>query len=605
MNLGVVPTLALVVPKINYWAILPDLILIGGALAVLALSSLTGRRFPAIWYSVSTAFLALATLGSALYLWFDITGKHHHAFVAIDAGIAVDGFSQLITMLVAATLFLVALSAPGYLRREGAGGPEFYVLSMLSASGAVLMGSANDLIVMFLGLEVLSIALYVMAGSNLKAIASGEAALKYFILGAFSSAIFLYGIALTYGSTGSTNLASIANYLAKNLLEHNGVLLAGAALMLLGFGFKVALVPFHAWSPDVYQGSPTPSVAFMSSVAKAAGFAGLIRVFYSALPTLRLDWQPVLWVLSVATLLVGSVLAVVQTDVKRMLAYSSISHAGFILIGLVAANPSGIAGSLYYLFTYSFLAVGSFTVVALVAGKGDSNHSLASYRGLSKRHPYLAAAMALMLIAQAGIPFTTGFLGKFYVLAAATDAHSYALALIAILSSVIAAFFYLRLGVLMYAPDGGELAVAPAVASGSASGSAQAGSASSAAATALAGTELLDAEDELLPVTRKGSWFAVPDDRGGDPILDDPAMAGSGVALVVSGDEAISGEVVNGPGAVGELRAPEIIDVPSSEKAGRDIGAAISIAICCTVTVFFGVFPSMLIDFAKQAKLLF
>src|SRR5579872_5332727 len=244
--------------------------------------------------------------------------------------------------------------------REEIEGPEFHVLMLVSASGAVIMGSANDLIVIFLGLEILSIALYVLAAFNARRPESGEAGLKYFILGGFSSAVFVYGIALTYGATGTTNLPQIADYLARNVLLHDGLLLAGMALLLVGFGFKVAAVPFHLWTPDVYQGAPSPVTGFMGAIAKAGGFAALLRVFVSSFGVLRTDWQPVVWVMAAVTLLLGAVVALAQRDIKRMLAYSSINHAGFILLGLQAATARGVEGALYYLFVYTFMVIGSF-----------------------------------------------------------------------------------------------------------------------------------------------------------------------------------------------------------------------------------------------------
>jgi NADH-quinone oxidoreductase subunit N len=277
--------------------------------------------------------------------------------------------------------------------------------------------------------------------------------MKYFVLGAFSSALFLYGVALVYGSTGSTQLPEIGAFLANNVVTGNGVLLAGLMLMLVGLGFKVAAVPFHTWTPDVYQGSPSPVTGFMAAAAKAAGFAGLLRVFFSTFTLLRLDWQPLVWVLAVLTLLVGSVLALVQTDIKRMLAYSSISHAGYVLIGLQAATKDGIAGSLFYLFTYTFMVLGSFAIITLIGRKGDADHDLNAYRGLSTRRPALALAFTVFLLAQTGVPFTTGLWAKFYVISAAVEAHSYALALIGMLAAVVSAFFYLRVVVLMYTRD--------------------------------------------------------------------------------------------------------------------------------------------------------
>jgi NADH-quinone oxidoreductase subunit N len=374
----------------------------------------------------------------------------------------VDGYAVFFTVVICCAVVLGALIAHGYLRQERLEAPTFFVLMLLSASGGVLMAQANDLIVVFLGLEILSIALYVLAGYHQRREQSREAAIKYFVLGSFSSAFFLYGVALTYGATGSTNLGSISRFLSTQTITE-GVLLGGFALLLVGLGFKVAAVPFHMWTPDVYQGSPTPVTGFMAAAAKAAGFAALLRIFFSAFGSQRLDWQPIVWALAVLSLVVGSVLAVVQSDVKRMLAYSSISHAGYVLIGLQAASGRGIAGSLFYLLAYTFLILGSFAVVGLVARRGDDLTGLDAYRGLARDRPALAFAFTVFLLAQAGVPFTSGFLAKFYVISAAVESHSYAIAVIAMLAAVVAAFFYLRLIVVMYMSDDQQMAgVGPA-----------------------------------------------------------------------------------------------------------------------------------------------
>ena len=462
MMLAQVPTQRppLVLPHVEYSAMLPFLIMIGGALALLTVVSLLHRRPPQGVYTLFTVAVTGASMVAAWNRWLFV--RHHGAYQAVARAIVVDGFSQFFLITLGAAVILGALVADGYLQREGLEGPEFYVLMMLSASGGMVMAMANDLIVLFLGLEILSIALYVLAGYHRSHEASREAAMKYFVLGAFSSALFLYGIALVYGATGSTNLPDIATYLATNVATGNGVFLAGVMLLLVGLGFKVAAVPFHSWTPDVYQGSPTPATSFMAGAAKAAGFAGLLRVFFSTFRVASLDWRPVVWVLAVLTLLVGSVLAIAQSDIKRMLAYSSISHAGYVLIGLEAASRRGIAGSLFYLLAYTFMVAGSFAVVTLVGRQGDDTHALEAYRGLRYRRPWLAVAFTVFLMAQAGIPFTTGFFAKFYVIRAAVESHSYALALIGMLAAVIAAFFYLRVITLMFTPPAeGDEAMAP------------------------------------------------------------------------------------------------------------------------------------------------
>jgi formate hydrogenlyase subunit 3/multisubunit Na+/H+ antiporter MnhD subunit len=318
----------------------------------------------------------------------------------------------------------------------------------------MMMGAANDLIVIFLGLEIMSISLYVLAAFNHKRAESGEAALKYFVLGGFSSAVFVYGIALTYGATGSSNLPQIADYLSKNVVASNGVLLGGLALLLVGFGFKIAAVPFHMWSPDVYQGSPSPITGFMAAVAKVGAFAALLRVFVSSFGTVRTDWQPIIWGLAILSLLVGAIVALMQKDVKRMMAYSSINHAGFILLGVEAATARGVSAALYYLFTYMFLVIGTFAVITVMGRDGDTGHQLSDYRGLASRQPVLALAFAVLLLGQAGIPFTTGFLAKLGVVEASVDTHAYTLAAVAMVSAAIAAFFYLRVAVTMFSPVG-------------------------------------------------------------------------------------------------------------------------------------------------------
>jgi NADH-quinone oxidoreductase subunit N len=435
-------------PHVNYVAILPELILIGGALLLLVSGQLVFSKVPTAFYSIGSGVVASAALVASLVLWHDVQARG--PFTTIADSVAVDGFAVVFLVLVSCILILASAIAHDFLVREQMAGPEYHVLALLAGSGAMLMASANDLILIFVALEVMSIPLYILAGFELRRRESGEAAMKYFILGAFSSAIFVYGIALVYGATGSTNLAQIAAYLSTNIVTSNGVLLAGLGLLLVGFGFKVAAVPFHMWTPDVYQGAPTPATGFMTALAKAGGFAALLRVFFSTFGMLRTDWQPILWVMAIATLLLGAIGGLVQRDVKRMLAYSSINHAGFILVGLVAATTQGISGSVYYVFVYAFLVLGSFAVITVVGGRGDRDHDLDAYRGLGRRQPLLALAFTLLLIGQMGIPLTTGFLAKLYVVTAAVRVHSYALAIIAMLSAAIAAAFYLRLVFFMY-----------------------------------------------------------------------------------------------------------------------------------------------------------
>lgn len=451
-------------PNIEWSQMAPELILIVSALALLVAGTFRRDASMAVGACVFTVAAGVAALVASWGLWTEVAGEGGRARPAMAGAIAVDGFGVFFTVTICSAVILGALLARGYLAQERLEAPTFYVLMLLSASGGILMAKANDLILIFLGLEILSIALYVLAGYHQRREQSREAAIKYFVLGSFSSAFFLYGVALTYGATGSTNLTEITRFLTSQIVTQ-GVLFGGFALLLVGLGFKVAAVPFHMWTPDVYQGAPTPVTGFMAAAAKAAGFAALLRIFYSAFGTEQLEWRPVVWSLAVLSLVVGSVLAVVQSDVKRMLAYSSISHAGYVLIGLQAANARGVAGSLFYLLAYTFLILGSFAVVGLVARRGDSRTGLDAYRGLARSRPGLAFAFTLFLLAQAGVPFTSGFLAKFYVIAAAVESESYAIGVIAMLAAVVAAFFYLRLIVVMYMGDDQEVAgIGPAAA---------------------------------------------------------------------------------------------------------------------------------------------
>ena len=456
MNLGAflaqLDTTAIPSPSVDWPALVPLMIMSAGGLLLLTINSVVDN-LPR-WFATSwTIAVGIAAGICVIPVWVRVNDVERGPTSTLSNMLGVDGFYLFFVAIISAAVVLTALLAHDYLRREELEGVEFHVLMMLSASGGMVMAGANDLLVLFLGLEALSIAAYVLAAMHLRRFQSQEAGMKYFVLGAFSSAFLLYGIAMVYGATGSTNLVDIRSFLASTFLVHDGMLLIGMALMLVGLGFKIAAVPFHSWSPDVYQGAPTPSVAFMAAAVKAASFAALLRVFVVGFELYSEDWQPAVYALAVVTLLVGSTLAVVQTDVKRMLAYSSISHAGFILVGVQAASAKGTASCLFYLAAYTFMVIGSFGVVTLVGRAGDARHSLSDYRGLGSRRPVLALAFTLLLLAQAGVPFTTGFFAKFYVIQAATEERSYWLAIVAMVSAVIAAFLYLRIVLAMYAGD--------------------------------------------------------------------------------------------------------------------------------------------------------
>ena len=450
------------IPSIHYLAILPTLILFGGALALLVATALVrGTLRPAYATAISVAS-ALGAFVAAFFQWSFVA--RHGATTTIAHAVVLDGFAVVAGAVVSLSLGLAALVAHDWVAREGVRGAEYHILALASAAGALVMTQANDLIVVFLGLEILSIGLYVLAAFDRSRATSAEAGLKYFLLGSFASAVFIYGAALVYGASGTTNLTTLAYFLGSNVLLHPGLLYAGVGLLAVGFAFKVAAVPFHLWSPDVYEGAPTPVTGFMASVVKVGAFAAFVRVMVSALGTQLTTWRPILWVLVVLSTLVGASLATVQRNVKRMLAYSSINHAGFILLGVWAASTRGSAATLFYVMTYAPVVVATFAVVTLVGGAGDVHHSIEHYRGLARRQPWLGGALTVLLLSQLGAPLTTGFYAKFSVLAAAVDVGGASLALVALLGAAIAAFFYLRWVLALYADDAGDAGEATRVA---------------------------------------------------------------------------------------------------------------------------------------------
>jgi NADH-quinone oxidoreductase subunit N len=460
-------------PQVDWRALLPVVVLLVGGLLLLTIASLTRKRPGTRWYAPYTVAVALIAGLSVVPLWARVQGwdtlvwwhipasAQRGPFSTVAGAVGIDGFSLFVAVVICATVVLGALFADGYWRREDLNGPEFYALLLIAASGGVIMAMADDFIVLFLGLETLSIAAYVLSAMHLRRAQSQEAGLKYFVLGAFSSAFLLYGIALLYGGTGSTSLIAIRNFFGAGVTAdgvainghvpmHSGLILMGLALVIVGLGFKVAAVPFHSWSPDVYDGAPTPAVVFMAGAVKAAAFAALVRVFIVTFPNYVTSWRPMVIALAVLSMAVGSVLAIVQTNVKRMLAYSSINHAGFILMAISANSAQGTQAMLFYVAAYAFMVAGSFGVVSLVSGRGDNRTSLSDYRGLSRSNPLLAGTLVVFLLAQAGIPFTSGFFAKFYAIEAVDKAHLYWLAVVAMVSAVIAAALYLRVLVAMY-----------------------------------------------------------------------------------------------------------------------------------------------------------
>jgi NADH-quinone oxidoreductase subunit N len=364
--------------------------------------------------------------------------------------VVADNFGLFVTgVLIVIGLLSLAISEPT-LDRERLPRGEYYALMLFAIAGMMLMATASDLLVIFLALEVLSLAVYVLTGIRRDSPDATEAAFKYFLLGAFSSAFFLYGIAFAYGVTGTTRLDGIGKFMASNAVSPQPLQLVAAGLLLVGFAFKVSAVPFHMWTPDAYEGAPPAVTAFMSTGVKAAAFAAFARVFLSAFEPLRADWSTVLWWLAAATMLLGTLAGVAQTSVKRMLAYSSIAHAGYLLVALLSSNDLGKGALLFYLLAYGITNVGAFGVIALLEGTDRANDRLEDYAGLWNRHPWLAALMTIFLLSLGGFPPLGGFVAKWYVFSAAIAAGEVWLAIIGVLTSVVSVFFYLRIVVMMY-----------------------------------------------------------------------------------------------------------------------------------------------------------
>jgi NADH-quinone oxidoreductase subunit N len=379
---------------------------------------------------------------AALLLW----DRHAASYGVVTA----DNFGLFVTIvLVVIGLVSVALS-PATIDREGLPGGEYYALMLFSLAGMMLMATASDLLLIFLALEVLSLAVYVLTGLRRDSPTAVEAALKYFLLGAFSSAFFLYGIALTYGLTGTTRLELIGRILATQALRPTPLAFAAMAFLLVGLAFKVSAVPFHMWTPDAYEGAPPAVAGFMSTGVKAAAFAAFVRVFLSAFAPLRADWTLVVSVIAAVTMIGGAVVGVAQTRVKRMLAYSSIAHGGYLLVALASANDAGKSAILFYLATYAVTNLGAFGVIALLERADRQNDRVADYAGLAGTHPVLAALMTIFLLSLGGFPPFGGFIAKWYVFTAALQAGYVGLAVIGVLTSVVSVFFYLRLVVMMY-----------------------------------------------------------------------------------------------------------------------------------------------------------
>ncbi|MEP7060563.1 MAG: NADH-quinone oxidoreductase subunit N [Actinomycetota bacterium] len=430
-------------PVFDAWTILPELFLGGFAILGLLYEAFVRRSDRRVHLLLALAGTFAAAAAAAL-LW-----TYSGPATAMGGMVNVDRFSVFgRLLLISIAAFSLVLGTHYFSRDTTLYRGEFYPLMLFATMGMTLITAAADLIVVFLALEILSLSLYVLTGLTGRR-GSNEAAMKYFLLGAFSSAVFLYGIAMAYGAVDSTNLVALAHGLSGQL-GNQSIALLGLVFLLAGFAFKTALVPFHMWTPDVYQGAPTPVTGFMSAATKAAAFFALIRVLDVSFQSLTWSWAPLIWGIAAITMVVGAVLAVAQTDIKRMLAYSSILNAGYVLLGLTSTDSVGIRAAMFYLASYAITAVGAFGVVMLVSAKDAEVTGLDTYRGLARRSPFLAVIMTLFLLSLAGIPPAVGFIAKVQVFSAALHAGNWSLVLIGVLTSVVAAFVYLRVIVLMY-----------------------------------------------------------------------------------------------------------------------------------------------------------
>lgn len=436
----------------NLWIAAPVGALCTAAMIVL----LVGAFWPKSSRAVVPALSVLGVIATGLVtVWAQsmVTGP-----VGMQS---LDGFTVVFDLIVLAATAVAVLIASPYLNREGLDRGEYYALMLFSASGAMLMAASDNLIMIFLGLELLSIPLYVLAGFARTAEDSEEAGLKYFLLGSFASAFLVFGSALTYASTGSTSIAAIASGLGHLASGPAALLTIGLGLVVVGLAFKVALVPFHMWTPDVYQGAPTSATAFMAVVAKAGGFAALIRLTAIGLQNHLVNWDGLLWGIAAATMIWGNLIAIAQQNIKRLLAYSSIAHAGYILMGILAGTVAGFSAVLFYIASYAAMVLGAFGLVILLSGPGDQFENINDYRGLARRSPVLGLLMAVFMFSLAGLPPFSGFFAKLFIFLAAIRAGYTGLAVIAVMTSVMGVFYYLRVIVVMWmeearSPEAGQ-----------------------------------------------------------------------------------------------------------------------------------------------------
>ncbi len=433
----------------DLFRVLPEIVLaVAGTLLMVLEPFLPEARKKAL------GWLALAAL--AVSLW-SVAVAHAFPGPAFRQMLVIDGFATFFRALVVVVGILTVFCSLNYIQRERPDSGEYYALLLFSVLGQSLMAAANELIMIFIGLEISSIASYVLAGYLRDDKRNNESAIKYFLLGSFATAFLLYGVAWIYGVTGTTDLNGIRQVLANRDIAPPMILVgAGAALMFVGFAFKVSAAPFQIWAPDVYQGAPAPVTAFLSAGPKAAAFAVLLRVYMTAFDPVGANWEPIVWAVALATMIVGNFAALLQTNIKRLLAYSSIAHAGYVMVAVAAHSEIGTAAAMFYLAAYAFMNVGAFAVVTHFARQGERYVNVDDLAGLASQQPATAALFSIFLLSLIGVPLTAGFFGKFYVFKAALDSGLLLLTVLGLLNSAVAAYYYLRILVVMYFHEPGE-----------------------------------------------------------------------------------------------------------------------------------------------------
>jgi NADH-quinone oxidoreductase subunit N len=430
---------------------LPEIILTVAGTLLMVFGALSERHGSKVFGHASLVALA-AAMAASVYAFTE-------AGPAFGGMLMVDGFATFFRVLVMGAGILIVLPSYSFLARQKAETAEYHALLLFSIAGQSIMAAANDLIIIFIGLEISSIASYVLAGYFRDDKRANEAALKYFLLGSFATAFFLYGVALIYGAAGSTNLTTVRAVFSGQSAPSAVFIGVAAALMFVGLGFKVSAAPFQMWAPDVYQGAPTPVSAFLSAGPKAAAFAIFLRIFMTALEPIGPAWEPLVWAAALASMTIGNFAALLQTNMKRMLAYSSIAHAGYVLVALTARSETGTAAAMFYLAAYAFMNIGAFAVVSHLSGRDEKYQGIADFAGLAEKQPFTAAMLSIFLLSLIGVPLTGGFFGKFYIFKAALESHLVWLTVLGLLNSAVAAYYYLRILVMMYMREPGEATV--------------------------------------------------------------------------------------------------------------------------------------------------